>query len=94
MNDLAGGMREVRYAVADGGKTKYYLLKVVGNEQIDTILGPLQTTIVERSRKDKTRLTRIWCADLFNFLPVRLEHIEDDGTVQVTLTALEGFGLQ
>ena len=94
MNDLAGGMREVRYAVADGGKTKYYLLKVVGDEQIDTILGPLQTTIVERSRKDKTRLTRIWCADLFNFLPVRLEHIEDDGTVQVTLTALEGFGLQ
>ena len=64
------------------------------DEQIDTISGPLQTTIVERSRKDKSRLTRIWCADLLNFLPVRLEQIEDDGTVQVTRTALEGFGLQ
>lgn len=92
MNDLGRGMREARYAVADGGKTKTYNIKVVGEEQIDTVLGVLQTTIVERSQTGKSRLTRIWCAGAFGFFPVQLEHIEDDGAVTATLTDLQGPG--
>jgi hypothetical protein len=94
MNDLSSGVTEARYAVADGEKSKTYLLKVVGEEQIDTVLGPLNTTVVERTQSGKSRVTRMWCAQGLQFLPVQIEHIEDDGTVRFTLTALEGLTAQ
>jgi hypothetical protein len=94
MNDLAHGMRETQYLVADNGKKKTYQLKVVGEERIQTVVGELQTIIVERTREGKDRLTRVWCAPELAYLPVRIEHIEHDGTLDFTLTKLEGFDIQ
>lgn len=94
MMDLAKGMRQTEYTVADHGKTNVYQVEVVGDESVQTVVGNLQTVIVERKQAGKSRLTRIWCAEAYHFLPVKLEHIEDDGTVRFTLTKLEGFGLK
>jgi hypothetical protein len=94
MMDLAKGMRQMQYTVADHGKTSVYQVAVVGDESVQTVVGDLQTVIVERKQAGKSRLTRIWCAKAYHFLPVKLEHIEDDGTVRFTLTQLEGFGLK
>ena len=91
MSDLAHGVKDAHYQVVDGGKTKNYQLKVIGQEQIDTVVGSLKTTVIERTRSGKSRLTRIWCAQALNFLPVQIEHVEDDGTLRFTLTHLEGL---
>lgn len=94
MIDLANGMRKTEYTVADHGKINVYQVEVVGEESVQTVVGDLQTLIVERKQAGKSRLTRIWCAKAYHFLPVKLEHIEDDGTVRFTLTQLAGFGLK
>jgi hypothetical protein len=94
MMDLAKGMQQAEYNVAEHGKTQRYQVNVVGNESLETVVGTLPTVVVERRRAGKSRLTRVWAAKDYHFLPVRIEHIEDDGTVTFTLTQLEGFGLQ
>lgn len=91
MNDLSHGINDIGYQIADGGRQKTYQLKVVGEQQIDTVVGSLRTTLVERTQSGKSRLTRIWCAQALNFLPVRIEHIEEDGTLRFTLTAVQGL---
>lgn len=94
MKDLAGGQRTLSYAVADGGKTKTYSIKTIGEEQVDTVIGALRTVVVERRQKGKSRITRIWCASALDFLPVKIEHIEDDGTLYFELASLEGLSVQ
>ncbi len=92
MQDLADGMRATRYTVADGGKVKSYEMRVVGEERVDTVLGPLDTVIVHRQREgDDERETLVWCAPALGFLPVQVEHREADGTVRLTLTRVEGI---
>lgn len=91
MNDLAAERREVRYAVADGGKVKTYLLRVVGRERVDTVKGSLEATVVERRREGDERETRIWCAPALGYLPVRVEHREDGEVVRLELESLEGL---
>ena len=73
MQDLSRGVRETRYAVADGGKVKTYILQVVGQERLETVLGSLDTVVA------------------LSYLPVRVEHREEDGTVLLNLTSLEGI---
>jgi len=91
MRNLAQGAREATYEVADGGKVKTYRLKVVGEERVDTALGPLDTLVVERHRDDDDESTVVWCAPALRFLPVRVEHREDAGTVRLSLTGVEGL---
>jgi hypothetical protein len=93
MQDLARGVRETRYAVADGGKVKTYILRVIGHEQLETVLGNLDTVVVERRRMKDDRVTLVWCAPALSYLPVRVEHREEDGTVHLSLTSLEGISL-
>ena len=91
MRNLSMGSREVSYEVADGGKVKIYRLKVIGEERVDTVLGPLDTLVVERQRDDEAESTVVWCAPALRYLPVRVEHREDDGVVRLTLTGVDGL---
>lgn len=94
MRDLADGMREARYTVADGSKVKTYRLRVLRTERLDTVLGALDTVVVERSREDDERETLVWCAPALRYLPVRVEHREKDGTLYLDLTGVEGIALR
>ncbi len=92
MHDLSEGARATRYAIADGGRLKQYQLVVVGEERIDTVLGPLEALVVERRRDgEEEGTTRVWCAPALRFLPVQVEHREEDGVVRLTLTRIEGI---
>ncbi|MBB1488040.1 DUF3108 domain-containing protein [Oceanospirillum sediminis] len=67
---------EFRYQVADGGKIKHYLFRVVGKEILDTPMGKLNTVKVEslrRSKKDVEHL--IWMASDWDNLLLRVEPV-------------------
>lgn len=91
MQDLADGIQEARYAVADGGRVKTYLLRVVKTERLATVLGDLDTVVVERRREGDDRLALVWCAPALAYLPVRIEHREDDRIVHATLSRVDGL---
>ena len=91
MHDLSGSFQQARYAVADGGKVKTYVMTRVGEARVDTVMGSLDTVIVERRREGDERVTRIWCAPRLRFLPVKVEHLERGETVQLSLKRLQGL---
>ena len=78
MLDLAGGARDVEYAIADGGKLKTYRFRVVGEERVETPAGDFDTIKLERLRDDNKRYTALWCAPELRYLPVKLLQREDD----------------
>jgi hypothetical protein len=66
-------------------------MSVVDQERVETVVGALDTTVVERRREGEERLTRIWCAPALGYLPVQVEHREDGETLRLTLERVEGL---
>lgn len=92
MQDLSAGKTEFEYVIADGGRLKTYRLEHLGVERIETALGPLEAAKIRRIREGEARKTMIWCARAYGYLPVRVEHHEDDGiSVILEIDTLEGF---
>jgi hypothetical protein len=92
MQDLAAGRRPLEYSVADGGRLKTYVLEEIGEETLDTALGPMDTRVVRRLRRGEKRETILWCAPALAFLPVKVEHRERDGnTVTMAIDSVTGF---
>ena len=81
MRDLAEAKSPLRYQIADGGRLKVYELRIEGEERIDTALGSLDTVVVRRLRDSDERETLLWCAESLDYMPVKIEHREKDGTV-------------
>ncbi len=77
MKDLAAGKKQMKYAIADGGKLKTYDIRVRGEETIETPAGKFDTIIV--AREGDERSTTMWCAKSLNYLPVKIQQIEADG---------------
>ena len=81
MRDLQRDKKELSYQVTDGEKLKTYNISILGMETILTPLGKIEAIKLKRIRNDeKARQTTLWCAPTLNYLPVRIEHIEKDGT--------------
>ena len=78
MQDLKHGRTGLQYNIADGGRLKNYQFDILGEETVTTPLGRLKTIKLERLG-DK-RDTTVWCAPSLNYLPVRLEQQESDGS--------------
>ncbi len=78
MQDLKKGRTDLQYNVADGGRLKNYRFEVLGEEMMNTPLGKFKTVKIERL--DDKRDTIVWCAPALNYLPVRLEQQETDGS--------------
>nr|VFJ70060.1 MAG: Protein of unknown function (DUF3108) [Candidatus Kentron sp. FM]VFJ77319.1 MAG: Protein of unknown function (DUF3108) [Candidatus Kentron sp. FM]VFK17913.1 MAG: Protein of unknown function (DUF3108) [Candidatus Kentron sp. FM] len=91
MQDLARGLRDFEYPIADGGRIKTYRFSFVGEEVFDTALGRLQTLRIKRIRENATRETTYWCAPKFDYLPVKVVHREKDGKI-ITMRISEFFG--
>lgn len=83
------------YLIADGGRIKHYQIARLEQETISTPLGQIDTVKFKRQRdrdSDKDRETTLWCAPELNYLPVKLEHIEKDGTkFTAVLRRIEGL---
>lgn len=67
------------YVIADGGRLKNYEFEVIGEEQIDTPIGPLNTIKATRVRDNRNRQSTFWLALDYDFLLVKFQQIEEDG---------------
>ena len=85
MFDLQAGRTDLQYTVADGGKVKVYEFEQVGNEEVDTPLGKFQSLKFIRHKQGTDRATILWCAPQLQFLPVKVENGEKDGSRTVAI---------
>jgi hypothetical protein len=86
--DLRGGRKPLEYCVINRGKLKQYRYQALGEQRIDTPLGPLNTLHVERLREaDETRSTELWLAIDWDLLLVRLHQFEDDEEYRLDLSS-------
>lgn len=77
MRDLGVGKSAMDYRVADGGTLKSYRFERVGEETIESPVGPLQAVRVRRDRGRSNRHTDFWCAEKLHYLPVLMVQYRD-----------------
>ena len=91
MRDLARGMKNISYMVADGGKLKQYDFVTLGQELVQTPMGDFQALKLERFKPGSERSTVLWCAPNLDYLPIKVETIEPDGAT--TIAVLESLSV-
>lgn len=96
MTELSSAKHHYNYRIADGGKIKTYTIDMIGEEVIKTPLGKIKAIKLKRLRDETSkRQTVLWCAPALNYLPVKLEHTEKDGTVfTASLRQLKGIATE
>jgi hypothetical protein len=77
---------DISFRVADGKRIKDYQFVYVGEETIDTPLGPVQTLHFERTHEDPDRKSDTWIAPEWDFMMVKTVHVEDGKPVEAVLT--------
>jgi hypothetical protein len=91
MQDLAAGREVLSYTFAERGKVKTYRLGRDGPEVVATAVGRLETLRLSRT-DERGRRTVLWCAPALGYLPVQIEHTEEDGKpITLRLKAVEGI---
>ena len=93
MRALGRGERHFEYTIADGGRRlRSYVLTSIANERIDTAIGTFDTVAVRRRHENSPRETTFWCARALGYLPVRIVHVERDGTpLTLRIQSLSGI---
>jgi len=81
MSDLAGKKRDIIYSIADRKRLKTFALTVLPDENIETLMGNFLTTPVTSKSTDSKNTYNIWCAVTLQYLPVKIQRVEDDGDV-------------
>lgn len=95
-SDLLNNKSSLKYHIADGGHLKTYLFETMGEEVLNTPVGPLHTIKIKKvNAKGKRRTTYIWMAKNWDFLLVKLQQTERDGkTYSIHLLNAEIAGQQ
>ncbi|MGB5261680.1 MAG: DUF3108 domain-containing protein [Gammaproteobacteria bacterium] len=88
MIDLAKGARDISYNVARRGEMRTYDIEHLRDERLDTVLGELDTVVIQRKAKQTTTM---WCAYDLHFLPVKIQHEEKGGVFTAYLESVEGL---
>lgn len=83
--DLIKGKTPLQYQVIDRGKIKSYNFEIMGEEIVDTALGPISAIKVHRIREDSDRETYLWFAPHMNYLLVQIWQNEDGDDHRITL---------
>ena len=84
MHDLKNGIRKLNYTIAEKEHLKSYSIKYISEEIISTDDGDVKTLKMEHyDAKTKSRFT-FWCAEKFDFLPLRINNIKQNGD-EITL---------
>ncbi len=93
MLDLRDKHRPLSYAIADGGKLKHWSFTILGKETITTPAGTFEAVKLLRDRDpDNKRQTFMWCAPKLDYLLVKIEHIEKDGSrFHMSLDKVDGI---
>ncbi len=80
MTDLMSGKRDLIYNIIKKGEAENYQFEILAEETVQTNAGHYKTLKLKRSRKDSKRTTIMWVAPALQYLPVKMTHIESDGT--------------
>jgi hypothetical protein len=93
MLDLRAKRRPLDYDIADGGKLKHWSFTVLGNETVSTPAGVFDAVKLLRDRDpDNKRQTFMWCAPKLDYLLIKIEHIEKDGSrFHMSLDKVDGI---
>lgn len=79
--DLAAGLKEMRYMVAEKGRLREYKFAVGREEMVTTPLGTFRAVKVTRVRKaGSKRQTYLWLAKDWDYILVALHQHEKDGS--------------
>ena len=89
MLDLADGLRNFTYHIAENVRLVDYQVKNQGQQSIDTPLGKINTIKVQV--KNNRIETTIWCAEKYHFLPVKIKHEENGTSFTAWLTQVKGL---
>ena len=76
---------DISVRIADGRKVKDYQLVYVGEETLETPLGPVKTLHFKRDHEDPDRKSDTWVAPDWDYLMVKTVHVEDGKPVEVNL---------
>ena len=88
--DLKRNKAKLDYLIADGGKLKPWHFERLGNEQIDTQLGAIDTIKVKREGTGKkAKTTTFWFAPKYDFLLVKLVHQEKKESYKLELDSIK-----
>ena len=78
------------FVVIDGPKRGEKILDLVGVEELDTALGPLETLHYRRRYDaDSDRSSDIWVAPSLDFLMVLTRHEEDGSPIELSITSAD-----
>ena len=77
----------LEYEIADEAKRKRYRFQIIGEEILQTPLGDLKTTRVNRLRDDDDRQTSLWLAIDHDFLLVKLKQTEQNRGFELNLVS-------
>ena len=80
---------DVVLRIADGKRIKDYQLAYLGEETLQTPMGPVDTLHFERLHDDADRKSDTWIAPGWDYLMVRTVDIEDGRPVEVNLVSAD-----
>lgn len=70
----------LEFNLVDGFDLKTYVFEYLGEEELKTPMGKLQTVKFARKRNDESkRSTLVWCAPELKYLPVRVDNVDKKG---------------
>jgi len=78
---------DITLRIADGKRLKDSQLVLIGEETQNTPMGSVATLHYERLHDDPDRKSDIWLAPQWDYLMVRMVHIEDGNPVEMVLTS-------
>lgn len=81
MHTLQSGGKSLSFHLADRNKLRSYQLNFINKAKLKTIIGELEVILLEHRRPDRKDIFRFWCAPSLEYLPVRIERIEEDGDI-------------
>ena len=82
-------MQEMKFKVADGRRVRNYTLTLLGQERLQTPVGEIDTLLYKHQRQDSERLSQLWIAPDWDYLAVKILHIEDGKTIEAHLISAE-----
>ena len=92
MRDLKKSHQLPTYSIVDSDKIVPYKFEILGEESVTTPAGTFTTLKIKRERENKKRTTYIWAAPKLGYLPVKVEHVEKDGSsFSSVLTRVSGL---
>lgn len=88
---LAQGSADLSFMLVEEDEIEQQLFRALAEERMETSLGCLKTTPVEKVRDPSSRrFTRSWHAEVLSYIPVRIEHGKRDGDrMEMRITELE-----